>query len=47
MSEEDFGKLFQDFVRRKKLDPETAASLLQKILDILFPESCNQRQEDG
>lgn len=47
MSEEDFRKVFQDFVERKQLDPETAECLLQRILKILFPSSSNQKQEDG
>lgn len=39
MSEEDFRKVFQDFVEKKQLDPETAQILLQRILEILFPVS--------
>lgn len=39
MSEEDFRKVFQDFVEKKQLDPETAKILLQRILKILFPNS--------
>lgn len=38
MSDEEFCELFQRLIEKYELDPETAARLLQQILEILYPD---------
>lgn len=47
MTEDDFKRIFQKFIEKKQLDPETARRLLERILKILFPDSDRKRPKGG
>ena len=47
MGENEFYSLFQDLVEAQQLDPKAAQWLLEKIMEILFPDPGDQKPGSG